>query len=120
MHTGRNIVLIGGLRGEFRLGFFNAALMKDPACILEKQGPNSRHPDTIRVTCHARVIELEPVIVSYLSEAMGYADAFHSLTPGRQRSYAINLRSANTQATRTARIAKFRERILSGKGATER
>jgi uncharacterized protein YdeI (YjbR/CyaY-like superfamily) len=150
MHAGRNIVLIGALRGDFRLGFFNAALMKDPACILKKQGPNTRHPDTIRFTRHGRVIELEPVIVSYLREAMAYADAgirppkeaaeialpdelaealdddqelaeaFHSLTPGRQRSYVINLRSAKTQATRTTRIAKFRERILSGKGATER
>jgi uncharacterized protein YdeI (YjbR/CyaY-like superfamily) len=124
--------------------------MKDPAHILERQGPNTRHPDTIRFTRHAQVAELEPVIESYLREAVGYADAgirppkeasefdlpdelaealdgdpelaeaCHSLTPGRQRSYVINLSSAKTRATRTTRTAKFRERILSGKGATER
>ena len=48
------------------------------------------------------------------------ADAFHNLTPGRQKSYAINLNAAKNSATRTARIAKFRDRILAGKGATER
>jgi uncharacterized protein YdeI (YjbR/CyaY-like superfamily) len=46
MHAGRNIVIIGALRGEFRIGFFNAALIKDPARILERQGSNTRHPDT--------------------------------------------------------------------------
>jgi len=48
------------------------------------------------------------------------AEAFHSLTPGRQKSYVINLSSAKTAETRKARIAKFREKILAGKGATER
>ena len=38
MHAGRNIVLVGALRGDFRLNFFNAALMKDPDGVMEKQG----------------------------------------------------------------------------------
>ena len=40
MHAGRNIALIGALQGDFRLNFFNAALMKDPDRLLERQGPN--------------------------------------------------------------------------------
>jgi uncharacterized protein YdeI (YjbR/CyaY-like superfamily) len=48
------------------------------------------------------------------------AEAFHNLTPGRQKSYVINLNSAKTAATRLSRIGKFRDKILSGKGATER
>ena len=48
------------------------------------------------------------------------AEAFARLTPGRQRSYAIALASAKTSATRTTRIGRFRDRILAGKGATER
>ncbi len=48
------------------------------------------------------------------------ADAFGALTPGRQRSYLINLASAKSPATRIARIAKFKPKILAGKGATER
>jgi uncharacterized protein YdeI (YjbR/CyaY-like superfamily) len=37
----------------------------------------------------------------------GLAEAFHRLTPGRQKSYVINLNSAKTPQTRMSRIAKF-------------
>lgn len=150
IHCDRNIVLIGAFRNDFRLTFFNAALLKDPAGVLEKQGPNTRHPDMIRFTANHQVADMEAVITSYLKEAMGYAkagikppkeqsaldlpdelidamdadpelaEAFHQLTPGRQRSYVINLNSAKKPETRNARIAKFRDKIVSGKGATER
>lgn len=150
MHGGRNVVILGALRGEFRITFFNAALMKDPDRALEKCGPNTRHAGVIRFTEDSRVAEMQPVIESYLKEAMRYAqqgikppkeeyelelpdelsdaldsdpelaDAFRALTPGRQRSYVINLGSAKKSATRVARIAKFRDKILAGKGATER
>lgn len=150
MHAGRNIAIIGALRGDIRLSFFNAALMKDQEGVLERQGPNTRQPDMIRVAGNADVATLEPVIRAYLTEAMGYAEAgirppkephelhlpeelvaamdadpelaeaFHALTPGRQKSYVINLNGAKTLATRTARIARFRDHILAGKGAMER
>ena len=150
MHAGRNIVIIGAFRRDFRLSFFNAALLTDPEDVLEKQGPNTQHPDMIRFTDNARVAELKPVILSYLNESMTYAaagikppktkseielpeelvdaldsdpklaEAFHGLTPGRQRSYVIHLNSAKKRATRIARISKCRDTILAGKGATER
>ncbi|AWD22442.1 YdeI/OmpD-associated family protein [Fuscovulum blasticum] len=150
MHAGRNIAIIGAFRGDFRLSFFHAALLKDPSRVLEKQGENTSHPDMIRFTDAAQVTALEPVIRSYLMEAMAYAEAglkpprdarqialpeelietldsdpelaeaFHALTPGRQKSYALNLSSAKTPATRMSRIAGFRSKILAGKGATER
>lgn len=143
-------MILGAFRDDFRISFFNAALMKDPEGALEKQGPNTRYPDMIRFTENTQVVEMEPVILSYLKEAMGYAEAgmkplkeeseielpdelvealdsdpelaeaFHNLTQGRQKSYVINLNSAKTSATRISRIAKFRENILAGKGATER
>jgi len=149
MHAGRNIVIIGALRGDYRLNFFNAALMKDPENILEKQGPNTRYPDSIRFSGNTAVAKLEPVIKSYLLEAMGYADAgikppkeredlelpeellealesdpelfeaFFELTPGRQKSYVINLNSAKKTETRISRIIKFRDKIIAGKGAQE-
>lgn len=150
MHAGRNIAIIGALRSDFRLSFFNAALMKDPDGALEKQGPNTQHKDMLRFTDSAQVAGREAIIRSYLKEAMDYADAgikppkeittidlpeeliealdadhelaeaFHALTPGRQKSYAINLNSAKTAETRIARIEKFRPKIIAGKGATER
>ncbi len=150
MHKDRNIALIGALRNDFRLSFFNAALMKDGDGVLERQGPNTRHPDMIRFTDNGQVAALENTIRSYLLQAMSYAEAglkppkdtsvielpdelaeamdsdpelaeaFHSLTPGRQKSYVINLNSAKKPETRIARIVAFRDRILAGKGALER
>ncbi|MBS0474773.1 MAG: YdeI/OmpD-associated family protein [Proteobacteria bacterium] len=150
MHAGRNIALIGALRGDFRLNFFNAALLTDPEGVLERQGPNTQHPDSIRFTDNAQPERMAATLRAYLEEAKGYAEAgirpakkpadfelpdelvealdcdielaeaFHALTPGRQRSYVIALASAKASATRAARIARFRDRILAGKGANER
>ena len=75
MQADRNIVVLGAFRNDFRLSFFNAALMQDPEGVLERQGPNTRHPDMIRFDDNARVAELKPLILSYLNEAIGYAKA---------------------------------------------
>ncbi len=149
-YAGRNVAIIGAFRGDFRLSFFKAALMRDPEGLLEKQGPNTEHADMIRFTDTRQVAERETMIRAYLQEAMGYAkagieprkatrdlvladeliealdadpelaEAFRGLTPGRQRSYVITLASAKTPETRVRRIEKFRPRILAGKGANER
>lgn len=150
LHAGRNVAILGALRGDYRISFFDAARMQDPAGVLAKQGPNTRHANMIRFTNNAHAAQMKSTIASYLEEAMGYAEqgirpakerhelelpdelvaalradpglsaAFHRLTPGRQRSYVIDLNSAKKTATRVARIARFRARILAGKGATER
>jgi uncharacterized protein YdeI (YjbR/CyaY-like superfamily) len=150
MHKDRNIAIIGALRSDFRLSFFNAALMKDAEGVLVRQGPNTKHPDMIRFTDNAQVAAMEKTIRSYLIETIMYAEAgikppkdaseielpyelvealdsdpelaeaFHSLTPGRQKSYIINLNSAKRPETRISRILAFRDRILAGKGAMER
>lgn len=150
MHAGRNIAVIGAFRGDFRLNFVHAALLRDSVGVLEPQGPNSARPSMLRFTDNAQVATLEPVIRAYLKEAMGYAEAgivpaketveielpdelvealdadpelaeaFHGLTPGRQRSYVFAVNGAKQTATRVARIAKFRDRIIAGKGAQER
>jgi uncharacterized protein YdeI (YjbR/CyaY-like superfamily) len=150
MRAGRNIAIIGAFRGYFSLSFFNASLMKDPDGVLEKQGPNARHPSMVVFTDAADVTKRATVIADYLKEAMAYAEAgvlpvkdvidlelpeelieamdmdpelaeaFHALTPGRQRSYVINLASTKVAQTRRTRIAKFRQHILDGKGALER
>ena len=150
LHAGRNIALIGAFRGDFRLSFMNAALLRDPNGLLVKSGPNTRHADVIRFTTNEGPAALERQLLEYLKESMDYAqagirperepqelqlpaelvealdtdpelaEAFHALTPGRQRSYVINLNGAKASATRVARIAKFRGHILAGKGAAER
>ena len=150
MHGDRNVVIFGAFRGDFRLTFFNAALMQDPCGVLERQGQNTRYPDMIRFVDIAQVAEMKAVILSYLKEAIDYAEAgvkppkdesevelpdelvdaldsdpelaeaFWGLTPGRRKSYAINLNSAKNPETRTSRIVKFRPKIFAGKGALER
>ena len=104
----------------------------------------------IRFADNRAVGKIEPLIRAYLAEAMEYADAgirpekdevapdmpeelvealdgdpelaeaFHALTPGRQKSYLINIGAAKKPETRFARIGKFRDRIIAGKGALER
>ncbi|MBM1222166.1 YdeI/OmpD-associated family protein [Ponticoccus sp. SC2-23] len=149
MHADRNIAIIGAFRGDFRLNFFNAGLMKDPEGVLERQGPNTQTPGMISFSSNDGPARLADTIKAYLEEAKSYAEAgitapkpsqsielpeellealdsdpelaeaFHALTPGRQKSYAINLNGAKKTQTRIARIEKFRPKILAGKGATE-
>jgi uncharacterized protein YdeI (YjbR/CyaY-like superfamily) len=44
------------------------------------------------------------------------AEAFHALTPGRQKGYLLYFAGAKQSATRTARVAKHSPRILQGLG----
>lgn len=150
MHAGRNIAVIGALQGDFRLSFFNAALLSDPDGALERQGPNTRHPDMLRFTDPAQVTAQGTILRRLLAEAMSHAEAgrtaprdetepdlpeeladaldcdpelaeaFHALTRGRRRSYVIALSSAKQPETRRRRIEGFRDRIFAGRGATER
>jgi uncharacterized protein YdeI (YjbR/CyaY-like superfamily) len=150
MHADRNIAIIGAFRSDFRLTFFNASLLHDAHAVLERQGPNTRNPDCLRWTDNAAPAASEPLIRAILAEAMAsaeaglvppkeptslvlpaelvetlaadpeMAEAFHALTPGRQKSWVLRLGNAKSMATRFARIEKGRSKIMAGKGATER
>ena len=150
LHAARNIALLAAFRGDFRLNLMNPGLLRDTAGVLERQGPNTLTPGMLRFTSVARVGAMEPVIRDYLRQLMDHAEAgtrppktqrdvdmpdeltealdadpqlaeaFHALTPGRQKSYLFNLNQARQSVTRVARIEKFRERIIAGKGALER
>ena len=149
-HADRNIALLTAFRTDFRFSFMNPGLLRDTEGVLEPQGPNSRTPGMIRFTAVEQVGAMEPVIRAYLLQLIKHAEAgtklarvareidmpdeltealdadpelaeaFHALTPGRQKSYLFNLNQAKQSATRVARIEKFRERIIAGKGAMER
>ncbi len=149
-HAGRNIALMGALRDDFRISFFDAVLLNDPQGILEKPGPNTQHACLIRFTDDLQVRQMQPGISDFLSQAKAIAEAgtrpartspelelpvelteafladavlaaaFAALTPGRQRSYVINLSAAKKTETRVARISRFRAGILAGKGLHER
>jgi uncharacterized protein YdeI (YjbR/CyaY-like superfamily) len=42
--------------------------------------------------------------------------AFYTLTPGRQRGYLLYFSSAKQSKTRAARVEKYMQQILDGKG----
>jgi uncharacterized protein YdeI (YjbR/CyaY-like superfamily) len=44
------------------------------------------------------------------------AEAFHALTPGRQKGYLLHFAGAKQSATRAARVKKHAPRILQGMG----
>ena len=44
------------------------------------------------------------------------AEAFHALTPGRQKGYLLHFAGAKQSSTRTARVEKHAPRILKGLG----
>jgi uncharacterized protein YdeI (YjbR/CyaY-like superfamily) len=44
------------------------------------------------------------------------AEAFHALTPGRQKGYLLYFAGAKQSATRAARVEKHVPRILQGLG----
>jgi uncharacterized protein YdeI (YjbR/CyaY-like superfamily) len=149
-HAGCNIALVAVFRGDFRLSFLNPSLLNDTVGVLELQGPYSQIAGTLRFTDVRLVLPMEPSIRAYLRQLMDHAEAetkqrkaireigmpnepaealdadselaeaFHALTPGRQKSYMFTLNQATQSATRVARIEKFRGKITAGKGAIER
>ena len=150
MHAGRNIAIFGAFRSDFRLSFMNAGLLKDAEGVLRPNGPNAQTLSVMYFTDVAQVGENEPIIRDCLAQLMRHAEAgtkppkvtqeidmpdelgealdadpelaeaFHALTPGRQKSYFFALNQAKKPETRFARIDKFRDKIIAGKGALER
>lgn len=150
VHAGRNVAILGAFRDHLRLSFFEAGLLSDPLGALERQGPNTRHPDCLRFRSEAEVAAREGLALGLLRQAMGHAErgerapreageallpeellaaldadpalaeAFHALTPGRRRSHAFAVGGAKRAQTRAARVEALRPLILAGKGALER
>lgn len=148
-YDGKNICIIQRMNAFLALLFFKGALLKDPDNVLEVQGANSRGGYRMRFTspgdvarlaksvraCVHEAIEVEKAglkltaaaDLDYPEELVGtFAEdpeleaAFDKLTPGRKRGYVLHFSSAKQTKTRVARIAKYRSRILHGKGLQER
>lgn len=58
-------------------------------------------------------------LLTKFEENKEFKEAFHLLTPGRQRAYLLHFSEAKQSATRTARIEKYFSRILKGKGIND-
>jgi uncharacterized protein YdeI (YjbR/CyaY-like superfamily) len=139
------VLLISGFKDYCCLAFFKGALLKDSRRILVSPGANSQFVRQMRFTGVRQIAELEPVIRSYIDEAIAAEKAglkvtkhpavaipaefqqtleqnaalkaaFEALTPGRRRAYLMHFSQPKQSATRQARIEKCMPQILAGKG----
>lgn len=147
---GKNVIMIAAFKESCVLSFFKGALLKDPYHILEKPGENSNTFRLFRFKDSKKITTLKTKILAYINEAIELEksgakierkntpiklpveltqkfkedpilkDAFQKLTPGRQRSYILFISAAKQSATRSGRIEKYRNMILSGKDVNGR
>lgn len=148
-HDGSNIAIVQEMKNFLALMFFKGALLDDPEGVLRDQGPNSRSARRIELTSVDEVERLAGVIRAYVDDAIdveeqglevgptpepewveelqvrldedpAFREAFESLTPGRQRGYNLYFSDAKKPETRHARVAKYEDKILAGKGIHDR
>ena len=148
-HKGRNIVILQEMKEFLALMFFKGALLNDSAGVLEEQGPNSRSARRMRFTSIEEVARLADTVKAYIEEAIdveeaglevspapelilveelqhrldqdsAFKAAFESLTPGRQREYNLYFSDAKQAKTRMARVEKYAQKILDGRGFRDR
>lgn len=147
-HEGKNIVSVSALKDSANISFFKGVLLKDPKKILQQQG-NLQSGRIIRFTNTADIKKLTTALKAYIKEAVAVEEsgqkvlykrnpepvpeeliqafkadpvlkqAFHALTPGRQRGYIILFSQPKQEQTRIARIEKYKQQILQGKGIND-
>lgn len=143
----KNVFLIHGFKEYCAILFHKGALMKDPEGLLIQQTENVQAARQMRFTGMKELEWLEPIIKSYMAEAIEIEraglqvemkktsefnmpeefeqalndseelkTAFYNLTPGRQRGYLLYFSQAKQAKTRLARIEKYYDQIMNGKG----
>jgi uncharacterized protein YdeI (YjbR/CyaY-like superfamily) len=63
--------------------------------------------------------ELPEEFQKILADNKKFSTAFYSLTPGRQRGYAMFFSAPKQSTTRTTRVEKYMQRIMDGKGLND-
>jgi len=147
-HENGIVLLITAFKDYCCLAFFKGALLKDSQRILVSPGANSQFVRQMRFTGVHQIGGLEPVIRSYIDEAIAVEKAglkvtkhtavaipeefqqtldqnaalkaaFEALTPGRRRAYLMHFSQPKQSAIRQARIEKCTPQILAGKGLND-
>jgi uncharacterized protein YdeI (YjbR/CyaY-like superfamily) len=144
-----NILIIQGFKEYCALMFCKGALLKDPKGILKKPGENTQAARQMRFTHVREIAGMKPVLKAYIQEAIeaekaglkvnfkknpepvpeelqnrldenpALKNAFHALTPGRQRAYILYFSAPKQSKTRESRVEKCIRQILDGKGLNE-
>lgn len=147
---GKNVIMLSALRDRCVLSFFKGAAIHDPHGLLERPGPNTRTARVVAFTSLRDIDDRRDVIEALIREAIRVEQsgvridvpgdpepmpeelelrlqaepellaAFEALTPGRQRSHILYVRSAKQSATRARRAKACAPKILAGKGFHER
>ncbi|HTB32978.1 MAG TPA: YdeI/OmpD-associated family protein [Bacteroidia bacterium] len=145
---GKNIVGINRLKESVVLAFFKGALLSDEEGILIQPGKvqaarwvkftSVKEIIKLEPVLKAYIfeaIEIEkaglkiikkktsdyPIPQEFqdrLDELPALKKAFYALTPGRQRAYIIYFSQAKQSKTREARVEKYLQQIINGKGIT--
>jgi uncharacterized protein YdeI (YjbR/CyaY-like superfamily) len=147
----KNIVLLHVFKEYCALLFVKGALLHDENGILVQQTKNTQSARQIRFTQVQDIVEMAPLIITYLYEAIevekaglkvdfikpeelqlpeefqnriaeapALKTAFEALTPGRQKAYLMYFSEPKQSKTREARVEKYRQHILNGKGLHDR
>ena len=148
-HGGKNVVIVQEMKEFLSLMFFKGTLLQDPEGVLEEQGPNSRSARRIEFTSVDDVVRLTDTVSAYIAEAIdveaegldvgpapelvpidelqarldrdpAFEAAFEALTPGRRREYNLYFSGAKQATTREARVERYAQKILDGKGLRDR
>jgi uncharacterized protein YdeI (YjbR/CyaY-like superfamily) len=147
---GANIATIWGFKESCALSFFKGVLLKDTENILVSPGENSRSVRMVKFGSYGEIARLAAILKVYVQEAVENEKAglkvelkndelefpeelveklredppikaaFDTLTPGRQRGYAIFFSQPKLSSTRVSRIEKCIPKILAGKGLHDR
>ena len=84
-----NIVLIQGFKEYCALMFFKGALLKDPSGILNEIGENTQAARQIRFTNVREIVEMEPILKAYISEAIEVEKAGLEVSYKKTSEYII-------------------------------
>ncbi|MDE3255881.1 MAG: DUF1801 domain-containing protein [Bacteroidota bacterium] len=147
-YNAKNVLMVQPFKEYFALGFFNGAALTDPKGLLVKPGEHTRFGRQLKLTDSQDIVKKAAIIKKFIKEAItkdastpikaeatpvieveelkavfkknaALKKAFESLTPGRQRGYLIFFSAAKQSETRFARIEKYTNQILCGKGITD-
>jgi uncharacterized protein YdeI (YjbR/CyaY-like superfamily) len=146
---GKNIVGINGLKESVALAFFKGVLLSDADNILLKPGNSQaarwvkftsvKEIVKLKPILKAYIfeaIEVEKAGLKVIKkktsdykipeefqrksdEIPALKKAFYALTPGRQRAYILYFSQAKQAKTREARVEKYLQQILNGKGMND-
>jgi uncharacterized protein YdeI (YjbR/CyaY-like superfamily) len=101
-----NVVLIHGFKDYCALLFFKGALLKDPNGILIQQTENVQAARQIRFTDVQEIVEMEPILKSYIKEAIELEKSGLEVSYKRTSEFAIpeefQERLDNSSALKTA------------------